>query len=523
LPQVPELLDIRLRRWPDGEDTLSFSALGLWACGGLPRVFEGWWENAVRRNHLIEGQHFIRLTGGDSAVDVCHAHFVATFSTAAGLEAARVIAVAVRSIRIALSNSAAPVPHAMRAMIAAAEIVANTPVVERRPAIRMSDGSKREVADPPAVEALLDIDLRILAGALVPTVSVRGLWSCTASMSHALEWFGSEVKTHRLIEGEDYVGRLDEGGDAFLDARHVRTLLRALGPEACKVAIALAEAPVKAARVPGDGRSREDLPGPGRAAAEGGDQREEVSSVEAGDVGGPDADVIFDFARLVPVTERRIGDRTVLAVDARDLHVFLGSGRQFANWLDELAIRCRLIEGVDYDDGFTNKGAKNPRRGRPRSRDRVLTLDAAKEVALASPGARGRMVRQYFIEQERRVLAGEPPIPGSVSMSAAVGRNFTVASIPSLPDRCFPLTLAEFLRLVGLSSAEASAIGAAHERALLLCLVNSDAGDHVGRHPVTRHLCFTRAALDAWWGREAASLLCGGNLQGGGGELSTDA
>lgn len=128
-------------------------------------------------------------------------------------------------------------------------------------------------------------------------------------------------------------------------------------------------------------------------------------------------DEAFDFGRLVPVTRCEIGGKAQISVIARDVHTFIGSADDFPTWFKDQVARCSLSVAVDYEEVFREK-PENPRGGRPR-RDYALTLAAAKKVAMAASGSRGNAVREYFIEQERRLLAGEPPLPGSVSPDAA--------------------------------------------------------------------------------------------------------
>lgn len=93
--------------------------------------------------------------------------------------------------------------------------------------------------------------------------------------------------------------------------------------------------------------------------------------------------------------------------DARSLHATLGSARQFADWIKDRIDQHLLIEGEDFLEDSHNS-VKNP-GGRPRT-DYLLTLDTAKHLALAERTARGREVRQYFIEFERRVREQGAPL-----------------------------------------------------------------------------------------------------------------
>ena len=89
------------------------------------------------------------------------------------------------------------------------------------------------------------------------------------------------------------------------------------------------------------------------------------------------------------------------AVNARELHAFLGVGKDFSSWIKKQIERCDLIEYQDFEV-FTQKG-ENLQGGRPTS-EYALSLDAAKEISMMSQCERGKQARRYFIECEKRLL-----------------------------------------------------------------------------------------------------------------------
>ena len=113
--------------------------------------------------------------------------------------------------------------------------------------------------------------------------------------------------------------------------------------------------------------------------------------------------------------------QTVSVVNARDLHAALGSQKKFADWIKAQIERCGLIEGLEWapaevvpqkvnnpeepGEFFPQKG-ENQSGGRP-AKEYILTIDAAKQVAMASNTPRGRDVRLYFIECERQLSADQ--------------------------------------------------------------------------------------------------------------------
>lgn len=91
------------------------------------------------------------------------------------------------------------------------------------------------------------------------------------------------------------------------------------------------------------------------------------------------------------------------AVSGRDLHAFLGLGRDYATWF-KVMVEYGFIEGQDFTP---IRGESTG--GRP-STDHALTLDMAKELAMIQRTDRGKQARQYFIEVEKRALRA-PALP----------------------------------------------------------------------------------------------------------------
>lgn len=111
---------------------------------------------------------------------------------------------------------------------------------------------------------------------------------------------------------------------------------------------------------------------------------------------------------LVPVVSAEIGDRTLKAVNARDLHAFLEVGRDFSTWIKDRIEEYGFLEEEDFSPVLGSKnevcspvlGSKSGSGGHNRI-EYLLTLDMAKELAMVERNAKGREVRQYFIECEQ--------------------------------------------------------------------------------------------------------------------------
>lgn len=107
---------------------------------------------------------------------------------------------------------------------------------------------------------------------------------------------------------------------------------------------------------------------------------------------------------LVKVAERQIGDGTIQTVNARDLHAFLGVGKDFSTWVNDRIQQYGFVENQDFTTAPQNGGAVYKGGGHNR-KEYHLSLDMAKELAMVERNDKGKQARQYFIECERRAKA----------------------------------------------------------------------------------------------------------------------
>ena len=112
-------------------------------------------------------------------------------------------------------------------------------------------------------------------------------------------------------------------------------------------------------------------------------------------------------------------------VDARELHDYVvikakggQKGEQFNHWIKRM-IDHGFELGVDYTTiGYNYKGEIIEENGiakfsqsdnqRVSKRDYILTLDMAKQIAMIQNNDKGREVRRYFIECEKKVKEALP-------------------------------------------------------------------------------------------------------------------
>lgn len=88
------------------------------------------------------------------------------------------------------------------------------------------------------------------------------------------------------------------------------------------------------------------------------------------------------------------------AVNARELHAFLGNKRQFVDWIKQRIEQYGFIENQDYE--VIHNFVKNPNGGRP-SEEYALSIDMAKELSMVENNEKGKQARRYFIECEKKL------------------------------------------------------------------------------------------------------------------------
>lgn len=96
---------------------------------------------------------------------------------------------------------------------------------------------------------------------------------------------------------------------------------------------------------------------------------------------------------LVPVYETNTGEKVVYG---SELHEVLEVKSKFADWIKNRLNDCEAMENEDFQT-FSKKLEK----GRP-SVDYIIKLDTAKEMAMLERNEKGKQVRRYFIQIEKK-------------------------------------------------------------------------------------------------------------------------
>lgn len=99
---------------------------------------------------------------------------------------------------------------------------------------------------------------------------------------------------------------------------------------------------------------------------------------------------------LVKIVEREFNGQAQPMVDARDLHGFLEVSTRYDTWMSRRIEEYEFVENSDFCT-FLSKST-----GGRKATEYLLTLDMAKELAMVERTEKGRLVRRYFIECERR-------------------------------------------------------------------------------------------------------------------------
>ncbi|EER1249728.1 phage antirepressor Ant [Escherichia coli] len=135
--------------------------------------------------------------------------------------------------------------------------------------------------------------------------------------------------------------------------------------------------------------------------------------------------------QLIPVFEGTISNEPTLLVNARDLHGFLEVGKDFSNWIRARLNEYGFVENLDYIL-FSPNLAKTPGR---RRKDYHLTLDTAKELAMVERNEKGRQIRRYFIECEKKLRQSLSPAPMNINYPLSWFSEHHPYSMMSYVDR----------------------------------------------------------------------------------------
>jgi len=139
---------------------------------------------------------------------------------------------------------------------------------------------------------------------------------------------------------------------------------------------------------------------------------------------------------LIDITAVIIGKEEVNAVNSRELWKFLESKQKFADWIKNRIRDYGFEDGLDF---FINLGKSH---GRP-SKEYIISLDMAKELAMVENNSQGRKIRRYFIEAEKQFRRKVHALPNETCEGDLFADHITFRGVPVVPS----YLLARFVRI----------------------------------------------------------------------------
>lgn len=127
-------------------------------------------------------------------------------------------------------------------------------------------------------------------------------------------------------------------------------------------------------------------------------------------------EAVSSSRELVPVTVIVINHEQCQTCNARELWECMEVKWDFSSWIKKRLNECLAVEGIDFLKEFTAPevtGAGN----RGRKIEYHITLDTAKHIAMLERTEQGYIVRNHFIEAEKKWKRGEvnPAVPNQNS------------------------------------------------------------------------------------------------------------
>ncbi len=104
---------------------------------------------------------------------------------------------------------------------------------------------------------------------------------------------------------------------------------------------------------------------------------------------------------------KTIGGALLETVNLREMHMRLGNGDKFADWIDFRVKQYDFVENKDYV--VFREFPKNSKGGRPRI-EYFGKISMAKELAMVENNAMGKAARQYFIRCEEELLESQQKV-----------------------------------------------------------------------------------------------------------------
>ena len=132
--------------------------------------------------------------------------------------------------------------------------------------------------------------------------------------------------------------------------------------------------------------------------------------------------------QLVPVYETSTGEKVVYG---SELHAVLEVKSNYREWAKR---RLTDIDAVENED-YTTVEISTVSGGAPR-KDHIIKLDTAKEMAMLERNEKGKQVRRYFIQIEKKYKESDSDLAGlSTELRAVIVVDKRVTKIENRIDR----------------------------------------------------------------------------------------
>lgn len=102
---------------------------------------------------------------------------------------------------------------------------------------------------------------------------------------------------------------------------------------------------------------------------------------------------------MIPIYETEAMEKMV---SARELHSALENKRKFSDWIKQRIEHFKFLENQDFFRFHNFVKADEKGYGNKSTIEYYITIDMAKELCMVENNEKGRMVRKYFIESEKR-------------------------------------------------------------------------------------------------------------------------
>ena len=102
---------------------------------------------------------------------------------------------------------------------------------------------------------------------------------------------------------------------------------------------------------------------------------------------------------IIQINKSVIGQESVNSVNAREVYEYLGIKTKFADWIKRCIDKYDFVENEDYTSLLKSEKREI---GATTIKEYIVTLDMAKELCMITDTPKGKEVRKYFIEVEKK-------------------------------------------------------------------------------------------------------------------------